>query len=192
MGAESLPRQRFSSSVQGPELPQGGGRDEASIINVLQAGGEKSPNTLVAFRKKEREAEGKKALSFKQVARLFVICKMRRWKSMKGQRSLRLTQGIRASDVCAKAPGLSPAVISFFFNKNRELSLGWIFHLAQGFQTWPRWSLNAMFHPHSPPPKVKKSALCSAREESTQNQTTRLLHHWNPHSRDSRWERHVV
>ena len=82
------------------------GWDEASIINVLQAGREKSPNTLVAFRKKKkRSRREKKALSFIQVARLFVICKMRRWKSTKGQRSPRLPQGFVPQTSAPRLPG---------------------------------------------------------------------------------------
>lgn len=53
--AAFLPRQRFSSWVPGPELPQREGKDEACVINVLQAVREKSPNTLVAFRKKKKK-----------------------------------------------------------------------------------------------------------------------------------------
>lgn len=78
--------------------------------------------------------------------------------------------GIRASDVGSNAPRPSTYKF-FFFNQNRELSLGWSFPPGSGvFRTWPRWSLSKYFHPHSLTSSwgKKKSSRCSAREESTQ------------------------
>ena len=41
--------------------------------------------------------------------------------------------GIRASGVCAKAPGLSPAVISFSLTKTENSHWAEVSHLAQEF-----------------------------------------------------------
>lgn len=133
-------------------------------------GGKNHLTPLWLLEKRVREVkEEKKTLSFKQVAGLFVICKMRRWKSMKGQWSLGLLQGVVPQPAVPTLRGC-PSAISFSLTKT-EKSQGLKFPTwLRSFQTWPRWSLSKYFHPHSLTSSwgKKKSSLCSAREESTQ------------------------
>lgn len=112
-------------------------------------GGKNHLTLLWLLEKRVREVkEEKKTLSFKQVAGLFVICKMRRWKSMKGQWSLGLLQGVVPQPAVPTLRGC-PSAISFSLTKT-EKSQGLKFPTwLRSFQTWPRWSLSKYFHPHS-------------------------------------------
>lgn len=88
-------------------------------------------------------------LSFKQVAGLFVVFKMRRWKSTEGQWSLGLPQGFvpqTSAPVCSQAAHLQ---FLFFFNKTENSPWAEVPTWLRSFQTWPRWSLSKYFHPHS-------------------------------------------
>lgn len=105
--------------------------------------------------------------------------------SRKGQWSLGLLQGFVPQTSAPMLLGC-PSAISFFFNKNREPSLGWSFPPGLSFQTWPRWSLSKYFYPHSLTSSWgKKPIFLLSERRKHPNQTTDSLQHLNPHSRDS-------
>lgn len=71
-------------------------------------------------------------LGFRQVAGLFVICKMRRWKSTEGQWSLGLLQGFVPQTSAPARPGC-PSAISFSLTKTENSHCAEVSHLAQEF-----------------------------------------------------------
>lgn len=141
----------------------------------------------MAFRKKEweRRRRKKKTLSFKQVAGLFVICKMRRWKSTEGQWSLGLLQGFVPQ---TSAPVLlgCPSAISFTLTKTGNSHWTEVPTWLRSFQTWPRWSLSKYFHPHSLTSSWRgENHLFAQLKKKSPKPNSRLFAHWNPHSRNS-------